>query len=31
MDDYIFYMFRLYQATQARMISGLNESINLTV
>ena len=28
LDDYIFYMFRLYQATQARMNLGLVNTIN---
>lgn len=30
-DDYLIYMFRLYQATQARLVQGLNTSIDRTV
>ncbi len=28
LDDYMFYEFRIFQATQARMYEGLNYSIN---
>ena len=28
-DDYIIYMFKLFQATQARMVQGMNTSINI--
>ena len=31
LDDYIFYMFRLYQATQARMNEGLSNTIKIRI
>ena len=31
MDDYIIYMFKLYQATQARMNDGLVQTLNTRI